>query len=220
MGAVGQMITSGTQLIGSVAQGISGGLGAVLGAVGSIVGGIINGFSAVVGQMAGIGSSIVSGIWSGISGASGWLMGQISGFVDDVISNIQGFFQINSPSKRVRDDVGVAIPEGLAAGVDKGEHFVTKAIQDMNLRVMDEAVNLNATMTQSVVPLTATRQQQGPINVEAALDPAMLAGAFNEALGGGTPVVSTIDRASIDTLASRIVDSIRIQSRQGVSVLG
>jgi phage-related protein len=230
-GAIPQLIMMGVKVFTALVSNMPAILGGLLGAVGQITGAIFGAIGNFVGEMVKAGGNLVRGLWEGISGAAGWLMRQISGFVDDVVGNIAGFFGIASPSKRLRDEVGQHLPSGIGAGVAESEDKAIKPLRQLNTKLMDEAKSLNleamfkteASLTQQLVPMRATATAPGPINVEAAIDSRALAAAVNEAFSSSASdeqSAVTLSRESINQLASVIVDSVRVQSRQGVSVLG
>lgn len=231
VGAIPQIIATGARVIGALATGFPQALGGILGGIGSIIGSIMGALGNAVGQVVSIGGDIVRGIWRGISGAAGWLMDRIGGFVSDVVGGIADFFGIASPSKRLASEVGVFLPSGIGVGVERNEDAALKPIRDLNVKMMDEAMNLNttmaftheATLTQRMVPMRVTPQQQGPVVVQATIDPYVLTGAISDAFAASSeqeaaPV--TLSKESINTLASAIVSSVRTQSRQGVVTLG
>lgn len=91
---------------------------------------VVNGLASLPGRVLSIGSNIVRGIWSGISGASGWLMSQISNFASRVVDGIKGFFDINSPSRVMRDQVGKYIAQGIGEGFSDEMGSVVGQMQD------------------------------------------------------------------------------------------
>lgn len=91
---------------------------------------VVNGLASLPGRVISIGSDIVRGIWSGISGASGWLMSQISNFASGVVNGIKGFFDINSPSRVMRDQVGRYIARGIGEGFSDEMGSVVGQMQD------------------------------------------------------------------------------------------
>ncbi|QKN87718.1 tape measure protein [Microbacterium phage Ixel] len=232
VGAIPQIISAGVQLLIALVKNMPAILGGIIGAIPQIISGIVGAIVGAVPELARAGLQLIQGLWRGISDAAGWLMGKIGGFVDDVVGNIKSFFGIASPSKRLEFEVGVQLPAGLGQGVERNEDAAIKPIQDLNAKMMDEALKLNTTMafthdstlTQSLVPMQVTPQQPGPIHVEATLDPALIGSAIGDAFAandrGQDNAAVSLDRASINLLATAIVDSIRVQSRQGVVSLG
>jgi len=231
VGAIPQIISAGVQLLIALVSNMPAILGGIIGAIPQIIGGIVGAIVGAVPQLAQAGLQLIQGLWRGISDAAGWLMGKIGGFVDQVMGGIKDFFGIASPSKRMEFEVGVQLPAGLGEGVEKNADSAIKPIQDLNSQIMDEAMKLNttvafthdSTLTQRMVPMQTTAQQQGPISVEATLDPALIGTAIGDAFAANDRTDSAavaLDRASINTLAAAIVDAIRVQSRQGVVSLG
>lgn len=232
VGAVPQLIMAGVQLFVALISNLPLIIGTILGAVPQIIGGLISAFSENVGKMSDIGRNLLEGIWKGITGGAGWLFGKIKGFANDVVSNIAGFFGVKSPSTRMRDEIGAFLPAGIGVGVERHAADALKPIRGLNEEIMAEALKLNtsvaftseASMTQTLVPMQATAQQQGRMSVEATLDPYLISSAIADSFAANDrsqdQTAVSLSRDSISMLASAIVDSIRVQSRQGVSVLG
>ena len=105
---VGQMLSAGAQLLSNVVTGIR------------------NGISSVVS----IGRNIVEGIWNGISNGLGWIKSKISGWVGDVMSFIKNLFGIGSPSKLMRDEVGIYLAEGIGVGFENGMADVERTMRN------------------------------------------------------------------------------------------
>lgn len=232
IGAIPAIIMAGVQLLVALVSNMPAILGGIIGAIPQIIGGIISAVGSGFQQMSKAGLNLIRGLWEGISGAAGWLWGKISGFVNDVMGKIGGFFGIHSPSKRMEDEIGAWLPAGIGVGVERNEKDALQPIQDLNSKIMDEALKLNTTvsftndssLTQSLVPMQATPTAQGPVNVEATLDPyaisSALADSFAANNSGQDQAAVSLSKESITQLASAIVDSIRVQSRQGVVSIG
>jgi phage-related protein len=232
IGAIPAIIMAGVQLLVALVQNMPAILGGIIGAIPQIISGIVGAIGGGVSQMAQAGLNLIHGLWEGISGAAGWLWGKISGFVDDVMGNIGSFFGIHSPSTRMRDEIGKWLPAGIGVGVEQNEKDALKPIQDLNSSIMQEAQKLNTTvafthdsnLTQTLVPMQATPTAPAPLSVEATLDPSLISGAIIDSFAatdrGQEQAAVALSKESIATLASAIVDSIRVQSRQGVIVLG
>ena len=229
--SIPKIIMAGVQLLVALVQNMPAILGGIVKAIPQIISGIVSAIVGAVPQLANAGLRLIQGLWNGISDAAGWLMGKIGGFVDDVVGNIKNFFGIKSPSRRLQYEVGVQLPAGVGVGVVQNEDAALQPMRDLNEKMMLEATKLKtdasfattATLTQTLVPMQATPQAPGPINVEAALDPYVLSSAIGEAFAANTSseqAAVTLDRGSINTLATAIVDAIRVQSRQGVVSLG
>lgn len=230
--SIPQIVMAGVKLLIALVQNMPAILGGIVKAIPQIISGIVKAVVDGVPQLAQAGLQLIQGLWRGISDAAGWLMGKISGFVDDVMGNIKSFFGIASPSKRMEFEVGVQVPAGLGAGVIRNEDAALDPIRSLNDKIMNEAVKLKtdasftsqATLTQRLVPMQATPQAPSTINVEAQLDPYVLSAAIADGFAannqGQEQAAVSLDQRSINTLASAIVDAMRVQSRQGAVSLG
>ena len=106
---------------------------------------IINGVNSIPGKMASIGKQIVQGIWRGISGAGSWLRTQISNFASGVVKGFKAGFKINSPSKIMRDIIGVGIVEGIGVGIDQEENSLLGKAKNLANSIVG-VMNNNATI--------------------------------------------------------------------------
>lgn len=116
---VPMMIDAGMQLIESLFANMPQILMGVLAAVGEIVGGIGSAFMEYYPRMIDIGGDIVNGIWEGIKKAGSTLFDSIKGFFGDVGQAIMDVFDINSPSRWARDEVGAMIIDGVGEGFEE-----------------------------------------------------------------------------------------------------
>ena len=112
---------TGSGLITNIVSGISSVASGLWSTIGNLGSGVLSTLQSYFSwsKLVTIGSSIVEGIWGGISNCSSWLLNKISGFASSIFDGICDFFDINSPSKLMRDTVGVAIPEGIAVGFER-----------------------------------------------------------------------------------------------------
>jgi phage-related protein len=229
--AIPLLITTGVKLLVALVQNLPAIIGGVIAAVPQIIGGLINAFMGMKDQLSDTGYNLIRGLWEGISDAAGWLMGKIGGFVDQVMGGIKDFFGIHSPSKRMQDEIGAWLPSGIGVGIEVHRNDAIEPLKDLNQSIMAEAQKLNtsvafttdATLTQTLVPMRATPTAQGPVNVEATIDPYVISSAIADSLsasGAQEQAPVTLSRESIDRLASAIVSGVRVQSRQGALALG
>jgi phage-related protein len=99
-------------------------------AISNVCTSIVNGFKDLPSKMVEIGTNIVQGIWNGINNAKDWILDKIKGFGDAVLSGLKSFFGINSPSRVMRDQVGVYLAQGIGVGFEQEMQKVTKDMQD------------------------------------------------------------------------------------------
>lgn len=119
-------------------------------------------------KMMEIGRNIVEGLWKGITGAKDWLVGKIGQFTNGVMdgfkSKVTGF-DIHSPSRKIRDEVGKFIPEGFAVGVEANTDSALKAIDNMNDDIMSEMNKAVAFETGSVNAKASVKSNNSMLNV-------------------------------------------------------
>jgi hypothetical protein len=105
-------------------------------AASSSANGILGAFGGTSGQMSGIGESIVDGLVNGIKRKAASAFAAAANVASGLLGTVNKILNVNSPSKAFRDGPGVAIPEGLAAGIDMHQHFATNAAKRMTSAVM------------------------------------------------------------------------------------
>jgi phage-related protein len=88
-------------------------------------------------KMLGIGKDIVKGIWNGISGMGGWIAKQIGEFASGIVNKFKKSLGIHSPSRVMRDMVGVFIGQGIGTGIIESLSSVKKDIDEFNGEVID-----------------------------------------------------------------------------------
>lgn len=97
---------------------------------------IVSTLQSIPGHVASVGRNIVQGLWNGIQGAAGWLLGQIRGWCSNILNGIKGFFGIHSPSRVMRDEVGVQLAKGMALGIRDGESYVIRAEKSQAAKIV------------------------------------------------------------------------------------
>lgn len=122
---------SGTQFGAGVTSGIASQNGAVHGASSSLkssahsgmAGGYSGGYSA--------GMAIGEGMMSGIYAMAGSVAAAAASIASSAVAAARSTLRINSPSKVFRDQVGRAIPEGMAVGIEKYGYYVNDSMTDL-----------------------------------------------------------------------------------------
>lgn len=88
-------------------------------------------------KMLGIGENIVKGIWRGISNMGGWIAHQVGGFASGIVNKFKKSLGIHSPSRVMRDMVGIYIGQGIGTGIIASLSSVKKDIDEFNDEVID-----------------------------------------------------------------------------------
>lgn len=105
---------------------------------------IKNVFSTALGDFASIGLNMLQGIWNGISNATQWLWDKLSGWCGSVVDKVKNFFGIHSPSRVMRDQVGMMLGRGVAEGVEQSAGLVQRAYNSLMPKAQTITANVNA----------------------------------------------------------------------------
>ncbi len=118
---------AGTMAANEIAAGVSAGAGAVISAVQSIANMAVSAFSA--GSWSSIGTDMMSGIADGIREAGAEVVSAINSVASEAETAVKQYYDIQSPSALMRDEVGVMISRGIAEGILSGAGFVSGAME-------------------------------------------------------------------------------------------
>lgn len=84
-----------------------------------------------------IGKDIIQGLINGIGSMAGAVWDKVASIGRDIKKGFTDFFDIHSPSRLMRDDVGKQIGAGLAIGIDQSKSVVLGAIKSLTGAVSD-----------------------------------------------------------------------------------
>lgn len=122
----------GKKALASFAAAILAGKAAVEAQVKGIFNVAVGAIKALPDRFKGIGGDIIKGLWNGIENMSEWVKSKIKGFSESVLNGIKEFFGIHSPSRVMRDEVGVNLAKGVIEGVEKEEANVKKSAESLS----------------------------------------------------------------------------------------
>ena len=151
---------------------MSAGINTVVGFFSSMGSDIIGVVRGIPDRMLSIGRDIVGGIASGIRNAAGAVLDAAKSVVNALPDFVKSALGIHSPSRVMRDQVGIWIPAGIAAGIDKTSDMAVDAVRSMTDAAVEAA-------------------QDGMGSLSMALTPGAVSGGFN--IGG---VAAGVGRAS------------------------
>ncbi|NEZ88162.1 phage tail tape measure protein [Clostridium botulinum] len=148
----------GRSLMTNLGSGIRSLAGSIAGTARNIGSSVVNSIKNAFAAAPSIGSNLIRGIWNGISNMGSWIMGLIGNFASGIIAGIKEKFKIHSPSRVMRDEVGVMLAKGIGVGVDIETPKVTKDILDnmdnitakMQAAVYQEQAKTSRAMTAGV----------------------------------------------------------------------
>lgn len=98
--------------------------------VSQMINNIIQWFKNLPSTMTQVGLNIVRGIGNGITSGIRWIKNRIREFVGNVTSFIKKLFKIGSPSKLMRDEVGIYLAQGIGVGFEDEIDSVYKSMQN------------------------------------------------------------------------------------------
>lgn len=104
---------------------------------------ILNEAKKIPSRIASIGKDIVRGVWEGIKSMGSWLANQVGSFFTGIVDGIKNRLGIKSPSRVMRDEIGLMMVRGLGIGIEKNDK---KAITPMK-RMMDDVLDVWGTGT-------------------------------------------------------------------------
>lgn len=124
---------------------------------------VVDGFKDLPNKIKQKGKDVVEGLWNGIVGMKDWLWGKITGFCGGIVDGFKKALRINSPSKIMRDKIGVGIVEGIDVGIDKEMPNLDKNI-DYNMNEMTSKMQRAITSEQVNVASTFSLKRNYEVN--------------------------------------------------------
>lgn len=97
-------------------------------------------------KMIDVGKDVVRGLWNGVGAMAGWIQNKIDQFVKELIKKMKKAFGISSPSKLMRDEVGIYLSQGVAEGIVTDDS-AEKSMKEKVGRIMDIASGSVGTIT-------------------------------------------------------------------------
>lgn len=107
-----------------------------------------------------LGKNIVSGIMDGLAAMGSALWEAVQKLGENIWNGIKDFFHIQSPSRLMRDTVGVMIARGIGDGILRGSKYAVKAVTAVGDNVLDSA----ALMTESLTDIPIAVSQEASLD--------------------------------------------------------
>lgn len=130
-------INLGKSIIELIVKGLRGLLNLLTNSGKDIINAIKEGFTGLSDKLVQIGKDIVKGIWEGIKSMGNWLKEKVISIGQSIVSSFKDFFNIHSPSRLMRDEVGLMIGQGIGIGLDKSESFVVKSTDNISNAIIN-----------------------------------------------------------------------------------
>lgn len=171
-----EMIAGISGLIDSAATTLEDGKPEVANGVSEMLGGIADKKSEAEGQGSEVGSAITSGITAGLDSGTNALYRKVRSIVNGAIKQAKKAAEINSPSRRMRDEVGKMFIRGFSEGMDEEMPDLLSGVTENMNRVISGAqavVNRGAytfPATESTKPSGIDYQRMGEVLSDAVQD--------------------------------------------------
>lgn len=125
-----RIIETGLTLLGKLVVGVIKAIPQLVAALPQIIKAIWDGLTSV--DWGNLGWNVIQGIKNGLLNAGGAIKDAILGLAKSAWNAVKSFFGISSPSKLMRDTVGVMVGRGLANGIIGSTKTVTDAAADLS----------------------------------------------------------------------------------------
>lgn len=149
----------------------------------------------------GLGSSIISGVNKGIDDNEYILRNRMIDVALLALQTANAALGVNSPSKVFREITGRSIPEGIAAGVDKYDYYVTDAMDD-----------LTSELAEPIIPNNTLLSSNGKL--QAAIDNGTATPNYYVVVNSeidGTPLKTKISDYTINKISNQQIMQLRAQ---------
>ena len=134
-----KLLSLGRDAISKLGSAISSGVSSVKSKAVNLFNSIVDAAKSIPGKMVDIGRNIINGVISGIGSMVGSLYSSIKNALSGMVDRAKEALGINSPSKVFANTVGVAIPEGIAKGLNDNAKLATNAVGDLSRDLVDAA---------------------------------------------------------------------------------
>lgn len=195
--ALGQVISSGWKLIATFAAGLMRGLGLSKNGGSSNAKSVVSGLKSV--NLSDVGHWMIEGLKSGLIGAAKGLYNIAEGIARNIKSKLQSALKIHSPSRVMRDEVGVYIPAGIAVGMLRNVDAVTDAAETLANAAVVSVPPIQTDQFTSSVNAVQNRMQ----NMSASVD-----GTLTADNAGMTNLSSQLWRSRMEELVGVAVDKL------------
>ncbi len=124
-----EILLTGAKILGKLIIGLIGAIPDLIKSVPAIISGISDTLSDY--DWLGLGSDILTGIGKGITSAVSSVVKAAKDAAQSIFDSVKEFFDIGSPSKLMRDEIGCWIPPGIAVGIEKNLDPVKDAMDEI-----------------------------------------------------------------------------------------
>jgi len=96
-----------------------------------IAGTIVDNLKSKDGEMNGIGANMITGVDAGMQSKKSWIGTRISNLASGLVSNFKKAFNIQSPSRVMRDQIGAMLAEGIGVGIEENADAALEPMESL-----------------------------------------------------------------------------------------
>ncbi|MGC6767238.1 phage tail protein [Enterococcus sp. LJL51] len=131
-----EILSAGVELILALVNAILTNLPKIVSAGGQIIMEIVSTLVKSVPDLMQAGRDLIQGLIDGIVGMAKNIWKEITNIGEGIMDMLTGFFGIHSPSRKMRDEIGKMLPEGIAVGIESRAYVADQAMEDLASRIM------------------------------------------------------------------------------------
>lgn len=111
-------------------------------AMSNVVSGVTSKLKEIPSRVTSIGRDIIEGLWNGINDKVEWIKNKIVGFKDQVLSKLKSVFDIHSPSRLLKTEIGYRLAEGVGEGIIESD-APSDAMDKLRKNILSESDGIN-----------------------------------------------------------------------------
>ncbi|WP_077735628.1 phage tail tape measure protein [Bacillus sonorensis] len=166
-----ELIEAGGKLLMALIEGLFSLSGELIGVGLDLIGELAGAFLSGVGDIFGVGADIVNGLTDGMNSMLGSILDTASDIGNSIKNTFKDIFNIHSPSRWMRDDIGVNLMKGYMVGVDQEKQSVLRKSAETadwmkpDLSIMDFMPDVSPSMTASGYTNSVTNNNNTPVTI-------------------------------------------------------
>lgn len=131
----------------------------------SLLDNTVNGLTELPNKIKDIGKNVVHGLWNGIIGAKDWIIKKVKNFASDIIKGFKDTFQIHSPSRIMRDEIGKYLAQGVGVGIEENADEPLNAVEKLKEDMINSASGINGlTIGRQIEHTFKTPNEKAPVS--------------------------------------------------------
>ena len=141
-GGVSQMASAGLTMLLGIGQNIGSVTSDVLGKITGLISSAASAVRGGVGQMISAGHALLMGLATGIGNAVGAVIAKAREVAGRIVDSVKSFFGIKSPSRLMRDTVGLPIAQGIGEGITRGAPYAARPLERLAQQLQADALSI------------------------------------------------------------------------------